>query len=256
MPPAELLAAAARVVAAEGPDALTMARLAAESGVSRATLYRQAGSRESLLDALEASGVDVGDRAGARARILAGAPGVFARAGFDGATIEQVAEAAGVGVATVYRHFRDKDGLIAAVLDELAPRRAVREAKAAFTGDLPRDLEAVAARVLGGMRDDAAVVRLLFIEALRDGPAFARARASTQGRSVAAIAALLREHAAAGTVRDADPELLAQAFAGMLFAFGVLGPVFRGVSVKDPAATARTLTELFLHGVLAPERSP
>src|SRR5688572_125442 len=96
----EVLDAAARIVARDGTDALTMERLARETGLSRATVYRRSGGRDALLDALAAAGHDVGDRTETRARILAGAREVFGRAGFDGATIEDVAAAAGVGPAT------------------------------------------------------------------------------------------------------------------------------------------------------------
>jgi AcrR family transcriptional regulator len=246
-----ILAAAARVIAAEGPDALTMERLARETGLSRATLYRQSGGREAVLDALAAAGTDVGDRTAPRARILAGAREVFGRSGFDGATVEEVAAAASVGAATVYRHFGDKDGLVAAFLDEVAPRRAAREARAAFTGELRRDLEELAAKVLTAMRDDTPLVRLVMMETLRGGAAVSRVRTMAQARTVSMIATLLREHAAAGRLRDVDPEFLAQAFGGMVFAFGVLGPLLRGVPAADPAETARTLTGLFLDGALA-----
>ena len=73
---------------------------------------------------------------------------------------------------------------------------------------------------------------------------------------LSSIAVLLREHAVTGAVRDADPDVLAQAFAGMLVAFGVLGPMLRGVPAGDPATTARTLTDLFLRGALASEAFP
>lgn len=49
-------------------------------------------------------------------RIVAAAQRVFAEAG-SAASIEEVARAAGVGLATLYRHFPTKDHLIRAVLD-------------------------------------------------------------------------------------------------------------------------------------------
>jgi AcrR family transcriptional regulator len=51
-----------------------------------------------------------------RARIVLAAQRVFAEAG-SAASIEDVARAAGVGPATLYRHFPGKDHLIRAVLD-------------------------------------------------------------------------------------------------------------------------------------------
>jgi AcrR family transcriptional regulator len=248
-----IVAAATRIVSVDGPDALTMERLARETGLSRATLYRRSGGREAVLDALAAAGTDVGDRSDTRARILAGAREVFGRAGCDGATVEEVAAAAGVGAATVYRHFGDKDGLVAAFLDEFAPRRAAREATASFTGDLRRDLEDLAERVLTAVRDDAPLVRLMLMETLRGGVTVARARAAAQEHSVTTIASLLREHVAAGRLHDVDTDVLAKTFSGMVFAFGVVGPLLRGEPAADPAETARTLTDLFLHGALARE---
>ena len=52
-----------------------------------------------------------------RAKILAAAAQVFAERGLD-ATLDEVAEAAGVGVGTVYRRFPDKDSLIAALFED------------------------------------------------------------------------------------------------------------------------------------------
>lgn len=49
-----------------------------------------------------------------RARILAAAQTVFARRGLD-AEVREIAEHAGVGVGTLYRHFESREGLLAAL---------------------------------------------------------------------------------------------------------------------------------------------
>jgi AcrR family transcriptional regulator len=246
----DVLEAAARIVSDHGPSGLTVARLVRATGVSRATLYRHSGGREAVLDALAARGADVGDRTDTRARVLRGAREAFGRMGFEAASIEDVAIAAGVGIASVYRHFGDKDGLVAAFIDELAPRRAAREARTAVSGDVRRDLEFLAERMLAGMRDDAPLVRLLILETLRGGPLLARVRAKSPTRVIVVVASLLREHCAAGRLRHVDPRLLAQAFGGMVLAFGVVAPILRGEPAADPKETARAITDLFLEGAL------
>jgi len=253
--PQKVLRAAARIVSDEGPESLTMDRLAHATGRSRATLYRQSGGREALLDALAAAGADVGDRTDTRERILLGAREVFGRVGFEAAAIEDIAMTAKVGVATIYRYFGDKDGLVTAFLDELAPRRAAREARTAVSGDVQRDLQRLAERMLTGMRDDAALVRLLILETLRGGPMLSRVRSKSPTRVVKTVASLLREHCDAGRLRDLDPHLLAQAFGGMVLAFGVVAPILRGEPASDPVATARSITDLFLAGAL-PRQGP
>ena len=252
MPP-NLLAAAARLVAAHGVDRFTMAELARAAKVSRATLYRLAGSRENVLDALSAAGTPVGDRTETRLRILTAARAVFGRTGFDGATIEEIATEADVGLATVYRHFGDKDGLVGAFIDEFSPRKAARDVAEAPTGDLRCDLETIATRILTRLHADSALVRLFMLESLRGSATLPRVRALSPTRTLNSVITLLRPHAAAGRLRSNDPRALAESFAGVLLGMGVLRPFLGGRQPPDPAATARQAVDLFLNGSLAHE---
>src|SRR5712671_7983767 len=72
------------------------------------------------------------------ARLLDVATTLFMERGFDGTSIDAVAEAAGVSKPTVYARYRDKRDLFAAVLrgrirDWLAPVSAAAEAQATET---------------------------------------------------------------------------------------------------------------------------
>jgi len=254
-PSRDVLRAAARIVADRGPEGLTMDRLARATSLSRATLYRQTGGREAVLDALAASGAEVGDRAGTRERILRAARDVFARAGFEAGSIDEIAAAAGVGAVTVYRHFGDKEGLVQAFMDEVGPRRAAREASASPTDDVRKDLERFAERLLVAIRDDAPLVRLVLLETLHGSPMLRRVREKSPMRMIVTLAGLVAHHAAAGRLRAEDPRVLAQSFAGMLFVSGLVGPILRGDPAPDPVSTARSVTDLFLRGAL-PDRRP
>ena len=53
-----------------------------------------------------------------RERILAAATEVFARRGFHGARVADIAEAAGIAYGLVYHHFRNKDEILAAIFSE------------------------------------------------------------------------------------------------------------------------------------------
>ncbi len=72
-------------------------------------------------------------REAVRRRLLDAALGVFASRGFDGATLDQVAEAAGLTKGAIYSNFASKDDLFYAMMSEQALRRAeaVRTALAA-----------------------------------------------------------------------------------------------------------------------------
>jgi AcrR family transcriptional regulator len=60
-----------------------------------------------------------------RERVVAAAAAVFAKRGID-ATVPEIAAAAGVGKATVYRSFPTKDHLVAAIADERLNQLAAR----------------------------------------------------------------------------------------------------------------------------------
>jgi AcrR family transcriptional regulator len=250
--PENIADAAARMVARHGPDGFTMDDLARECGLSRATLYRQVGSREAVLAALSAHGVEVGQRVDVRARILAACRVVFTRAGFEAATLEDIAREAGVGPATVYRQFGDKEGLISAFAGHIGPRRAMREVALAPTGDLRADLERVAVAVIRYAAEDIDLLKLALLEQMRGGP-WAKLLKASPLRAQTILTRLLESYAARGALGANDPPRMARAFAGMLFAF-FAGPVLRGEPLPDPEETARFITHVFLEGLASTAR--
>lgn len=78
-----------------------------------------------------------------RRRILAGARGLFVEHGYGGATMEAIADAAGVAVQTVYATLGSKRGILMALLDEMASDADVSGMQAALAtaaGDPRRQL--------------------------------------------------------------------------------------------------------------------
>lgn len=244
---AELLEIARRLVEEGGVDALTMERLAEAAGVSRSSAYRLVGSREALVEQLAAAGVELGERGDVRERVLASAREVFSRQGFDTATVEAIAEAAGVGPATVYRHFGDKKGLVTAFMASLGPRRAIWAAVREPSDDLAADLVKLARVALEQMRASEGLMRLMFIEKLRGSSLLGELSASPD-RAIHGLAALLRHHAARGVLVDEDPYRLAQAFQGLLLGFGLVGALWALPGTGDIERDAQLVVDLFLRG--------
>jgi AcrR family transcriptional regulator len=58
-----------------------------------------------------------------RRRLLEVAEQLFARAGYEGTSMADVAERAGVGVGTLYHHFPDKRALLVALIDDWGDRQ-------------------------------------------------------------------------------------------------------------------------------------
>src|SRR5260370_21158855 len=94
------------------------------------------------------------------ARLLDVATILFMERGFDGTSIDAVAEAAGVSKPTVYARYRDKRDLFAAVLrgrirDWLAPLSAAAEAQATETN--PKNIETTLHELSRHMLDQASM---------------------------------------------------------------------------------------------------
>ncbi|MFC0548516.1 TetR/AcrR family transcriptional regulator [Kutzneria chonburiensis] len=69
-------------------------------------------------DGLPARPVERADAARNRAKVLAAAERLFAEAGTDSVTMDEIAKAAGIGRATLYRRYPDTRSIALALLDE------------------------------------------------------------------------------------------------------------------------------------------
>ncbi|HWA54685.1 MAG TPA: TetR/AcrR family transcriptional regulator [Solirubrobacterales bacterium] len=76
--------------------------------------------------------------------MIAAAATVFARSGYEGASVEQIAEQAGYSHGAVYSNFAGKDDLFLAVFEEYMAERAreLAETQAGLAEDAPLELRA------------------------------------------------------------------------------------------------------------------
>jgi TetR/AcrR family transcriptional regulator, mexJK operon transcriptional repressor len=101
------------------------------------------------------------------AAILAAATEVFLREGYARASVDAIADAAGVGKQTVYGHFGDKQQLFLAVVEHVQAAHPLNEAELiADTGDPLADLTAAARWIIRGVTapESAALHRLTIAE--------------------------------------------------------------------------------------------
>lgn len=108
-----------------------------------------------------------------REAILIGAETCFAKVGFEGTSMQQIAEAAGVARSTPAYFFRSKEALYEAVLARAVARSQEAMARAYAKGDDDRPAEDAVESYVGALLDflshDQNFVRLIQREALGDG---------------------------------------------------------------------------------------
>jgi TetR/AcrR family transcriptional regulator, mexJK operon transcriptional repressor len=145
---------------------------------------------------------------------------MFMERGFEGTSIDAVAEAAGVGKATLYARYKDKGELFAAVLQRKIDRWLAENetAEEAATGRIEDVLLALARRTIAGalMPEAVAISRIVMAESARF-PGLAK-RMHEQGWqcSNAAVAALLDRFAKAGQIEVEDTIVAADLFLSLI----------------------------------------
>lgn len=150
--------------------------------------------------------------AGERRRaIVSAVKGVFAEKGFDGTTTRELARAAGVSEALLYKHFPSKESLHAAVLDACAKGTAFVEFNRILALEPSTSTLVVMvhfaisyyARAAFADADQAVLNRLLARSLLEDG-AFVRLTHKTfAGAWIRKFEACLKSAARAGELREA-----------------------------------------------------
>lgn len=223
----------------------TMAAVARRAGVSRGTVYRRVSDRDALLARIAARrGVSPDALVRPpRARLLDGVSQVLAAEGVDGLTVDAVARAAGMGPATVYRHFDGRDALLAAFAAERSPRRLVAMLDASPGDDIVGDLTRLAEAGVRFAREQPGLVRLMVVD--RAASARLAARMGGGRRAREALIDYFARQVAAGRLRGASPRMMALAFGSTVLALG-------GDDAVDVSEAARFAVTLFLDGLRPP----
>ena len=208
---------------------------------------------------------EVGKRMSARDRrtqLIEVALELFSKDGFSGTTTREIAAAAGVSEAIIFRHFASKEELYAALLEYKNREGRVEEWLEELRGHAARrDDEALfrslIKRILISYRDDPSFQRLLLYSAL-GAHEFSQLLHRDLGIPLYGflydyIMKRKREGAFAGL----DPGSVIFAVVGMPSYFGMVTKLF-GVSVKTASddQTAKNFTRVLFEGLGSKRRRP
>lgn len=244
----EIVQAGRRVLAVD--PAASVAAIAKAAGVSRATFYRWFGSRAALLDALA-----IEPDPGTPDRILAAAKVLLARDGLARMSMDELAEAAGVSRASVYRIYPGKAALFAALLATESPYAELSAALHRMHDRPPAEvLPALLAIVEREVGPHVGILRALMFEVTAGTPEAVEAAQWALRPVLVEVTGYLSAQMDAGTIRRMHPLLAAQAVMGPLIfhlvSRSVAGPLV-GLDV-EPAAAAQVFAAVSLRG-LAPD---
>jgi AcrR family transcriptional regulator len=251
-----VVAAAARLVRSEGSLAgVPIDRIAAEAGVAKATLYRRFPSKGAIAAELARQGiVDAQPGEDRRSQIVEAAARAFARAGFRGTSMEQVAAEAGISPATIYWYFSSKEVLAAEVLRQVGPT-LLSEQLGSYHGDEPPSvvLRRFAREMLARGRARGDLLRMMLLE-LPFFPELRRvAFERAAGPNLAHLARYMAAQAEQGRFRPGDPRARVIAFVGPLIALVLFKQAFGDHLPFEGEELVDGLVDTFLDGARAPD---
>jgi AcrR family transcriptional regulator len=171
--------------------------------------------------------------------ILDVATRLFAERGYEGTSMNDVAERVGMRKASLFYHFATKDSLYEAVLDRLvASMQTQLEAIYASSGSFAERLDEVTDTLVALLGADPYAARLLLREAMDWGPVIRGKLLERITLVLEAGAAWVRAGQEVGVFVDGDPKqmvLSALAMHFLPFSVGNLVQRYTGTDAFDPA---------------------
>src|SRR5687768_1159504 len=198
-----------------------------------------------------------------RLQILAVAVSLFSERGFRGTTTREIAQAAGVSEAMVFRHFATKEELYAAILDHKACSSGKFEpAEMAADGIKRKDdravFESLALGALEHHEHDPEFQRLLLHSALEKHELAQMFFDEFIRRVYEFLGGYIRERQREGALVEIDPSIVVRAFIGMVMHHSLSNnlwdPKRRLLNISNEQA-ARNFTNILLDGITSSTKS-
>ena len=196
-----------------------------------------------------------------RDQILRIAVSLFSNHGFRGTTTKEIAQAAGVSEAMVFRHFATKEELYAAILDHKACAGGgsfepeVMAADAIKHKDDRGVFESLALGALNHHDDDPEFQRLLLYSALEKHKLAQMFFDNFVRKVYEFLGTYIRERQREGALLEMDPAIVVRCFIGMVMHHSLNNNLWdpkRGLLNISNEAAAKHFTDILLNGIETP----
>ncbi len=226
----------------------TLDQLQSMAGVSRATLYRRIGSKEKLLRQIADDGlISLDAELGVEEKIFTATRAVVVQHGFIACTMEQIADEAGLGVATLYRRFKDKKNLLASFAAQIKPVLAALTVLDEGQDDVEQGLTHIVSTALTYLDANQSLVKIMFSWQSAERAYLTSIRQESTSTLNQIGKYITRQQELGNLRQDISAKDLALSLSGLLFQYAIFSPVHlaRPLDVKSDS---KTIVKLFLNG--------
>jgi AcrR family transcriptional regulator len=189
-----------------------------------------------------------------RRKIIQAAMYVFSRSGFSGATTRKIAKKAGISEAMIYSHFKDKEDLYSAIIDQKMqeseplyyPLDAVRKK------DDERVFETIVSNFMQRYSEDTTFLRLLLFSALEGHELAGMFVAGPVRRFFEFLAEYISERIDEEAFKPINPEIASRCLVGMVHYFVLLKKIYGDETLQsiELNETIETMINIFCRGIL------
>lgn len=194
-----------------------------------------------------------------RQEIIRAAMDVFSRSGFSGSTTRKIAERAGISEAMIYSHFKDKEELYSAIIDQKMqeseplyyPLDAMRKK------DDERVFATIVSNFMQRYSQDTTFLRLLLFSALEGHELAGMFVAGPVRRFFEFLAEYIRERMDDGAFSSVDPEIASRCLVGMVNYFILLKNIFGDETLQsiELKSAIETMVNIYSRGIMKGEQN-
>lgn len=189
-----------------------------------------------------------------RQRIVEAAVDLFSRKGFRGTTTREIAEAAGISEAMIFKHFATKRELYSAIIEVKSETEELLASAAEAAQGKKNDagvFRAVGLKMMEQTERDPSLMRLLLFSALEGHELSEIFFESRVRRLHEFLSSYIRKRIEDGRFRSVDALVVARGFIGMIVHYLLIHEVF---GVKRPPRTSpeevvEVFVSIFLKGI-------
>ena len=191
-----------------------------------------------------------------RKQLLETALDIFSRKGFEGATTKEIAAAAGVTEAIIFRHFPSKQALYQAVLEYRHKSEEMREWLAETQQCMDRNddeglMRAIATKIVQTHRRDPRLQRVLLFAALESNEAGLAYHRQLSIPVFELLCQYVARRQREGALANYDPGMILAAIAGMSAYHAMMTGMFGFLDKNySDEAVAETFTSILMNGIL------
>jgi len=181
-------------------------------------------------------------------KILQTARLLFVQQGYTATSMRQLAGQTGIGKATIYHHFPDKQAIVMALLKESTSRMDETLRILQDEQDPRRRIQVAATESVNFFFDSADIIQVVRREVADGREQMQSGFMNFFQQFMALLADAIRRGIAQGLFRPVDPAEMARVLMTMLqgtFAMGYLS----GIRPESPQKTVDALLDVFFHGI-------